>query len=95
MTGLAQPCDVGIQRIYKLSIKTSQLDDVVAETMDYLEEEHDPALFRLDTRIATLRDRSVSWLVWAWHSISQPELVKKVCSCLSFDLLLSLLTIID
>ncbi|KZV59291.1 hypothetical protein PENSPDRAFT_595721, partial [Peniophora sp. CONT] len=90
MTGLAQPCDVGIQRVYKLSIKNSQLNDVVAETMEYLEEERDPALFLLDTRIAVLRDCSVSWLVQAWHTINQPELVKKVsiCSTMSLSVLI-------
>ncbi|KAI0320416.1 hypothetical protein OF83DRAFT_595413 [Amylostereum chailletii] len=77
MTGLAQPCDVGIQRPYKLSIKKSQLNDIIEETLAHLKNEGDPATFKLDTRIKTLRDPSVSWFVKAWNDINKPALVKK------------------
>ncbi|KAA1469646.1 hypothetical protein DENSPDRAFT_816722 [Dentipellis sp. KUC8613] len=77
MTGLAQPCDVGIQRPYKLSIRKSQLQDIVDETLEHLENGEDPSDLKLDTRIGTLRKRSVSWFVKAWHDINEPNLVKK------------------
>ena len=79
MTGLAQPCDVGIQRPYKLSIRRSQLQDLVAETLRHIQSDGDPAALELDSRIGTLRDRSVGWFVNAWRDINHPELVKKVC----------------
>ncbi|VDC03285.1 unnamed protein product [Peniophora sp. CBMAI 1063] len=77
MTGLAQPCDVGIQRPFKLSIKRSQLDDIVAEILAHLNGGADPTQLHLDTHIGTLRNRSVSWFVRAWQEINQPELVRK------------------
>ncbi|TFY82142.1 hypothetical protein EWM64_g1870 [Hericium alpestre] len=76
-TGLAQPCDVGIQRPYKLSIKRSQLDDIISKTLIHLESNDDPTELKLDSRIGTLRDRSVAWFVKAWKEISQVDLVKK------------------
>ena len=77
-TGIAQPCDVGIQRPLKLSIKRSQHADVVDETLGYLENGTDPAELRIDTRIGTLRNRTVGWMVRAYHAINKPELVRKV-----------------
>ena len=77
-TGIAQPCDVGIQRPLKLSIKHSQHADVVDETLGYLKDGTDPAELQIDTRIGTLRDRTVGWMVRAYHTINKPELVRKV-----------------
>lgn len=78
-TGLAQPCDVGIQRPYKLSIKRSQLDDVVKEALAHLDAGLSPETLDLDITIGTLRNRSVSWFVKVFHDINKPELVQKVC----------------
>ncbi|TFY75668.1 hypothetical protein EWM64_g8344, partial [Hericium alpestre] len=77
MTGLAQPCDVGIQRPYKLSIKKSQLQDIIDETLSHLEDGGQASDLQLDTRIGTLRNRSVSWFVKAWHDINHADFVKK------------------
>jgi DDE superfamily endonuclease len=62
-TGIAQPCDVGIQRPLKLSIKHSQHADVVDEMLGYLEKGTDPANLRIDTCVGILQDRAVGWLV--------------------------------
>lgn len=78
MTGLAQPCDVGMQRPYKLSIKRSQLQDVFNETLRQLDKGVDPSAVRLDNTIGTLRDRSVGWFLKAWQDVNVPSLVKKV-----------------
>lgn len=78
-TGLAQPCDVGIQRPYKLSIKRSQLLDVTNETLKHLDNGETPDHLKLDTTIGTLRNRSVAWFVKARKDIDHPDLVKKVC----------------
>lgn len=79
-TGLAQPCDVGMQRPYKLSIKKSQLQDTINETLAHLEVSEDPSTLKLDSRIGTLRDRSVAWGVKAWNDVNNPELIQKVRS---------------
>ncbi len=76
-TGLWQPCDVGIQRVLKLSIKRSQHQDVVIEALVQLEEGTEPQNVRLKTDIASLRDRTVNWLVTAFKHINKPEIVKK------------------
>lgn len=81
-TGLAQPCDVGIQRPYKLSIKRSQLQDVTNETLKHLNNGGTPETLKIDQTIGTLRNRSVSWFVKARKDIANPELVRKVCTTL-------------
>ena len=57
--GLAQPCDVGIQRPYKLAIKQAQLQDVANETIVHLNAGAEATALRLDNHIGTLRNRSV------------------------------------
>ncbi len=87
--GLWQPCDVGIQRVLKLSIKRSQHQDVVVEALVQLEEGTDPQNVRLKTDIATLRDRTVQWLVTAFKHINKPETVMKafeMCKSGEFNL---------
>lgn len=77
-TGLGQPCDVGIQRVYKHSIRRSQLDDIVREMTAHLERGGTPETLKLDTTIGTLRDRSPRWFIKAYKDTDNPELVRKV-----------------
>lgn len=77
-TGIWQACDVGIQRVLKLSIKRSQHQDIVVEIMDQLDDGTNPAETTLDTSLPTLRDRCVEWLVTAYGYVNKPEIVKKV-----------------
>jgi hypothetical protein len=84
-TGIAQPCDVGIQRPFKLAIKQAQHADIVEETLHLLQSGVDPENVRLDTSIGTLRDRSVGWLVKAYNKINNPSMVKKVGIHLKLD----------
>ena len=74
-TGVHQPCDVGIQRPLKLSIRKSYHEDIVEEFVEQLEKGTSPSL---DDRLATLRNRSVRWMWNAYNIINQPALVKKV-----------------
>ncbi|KII82826.1 hypothetical protein PLICRDRAFT_169188, partial [Plicaturopsis crispa FD-325 SS-3] len=76
-TGVAQPCDVGMQRPVKMSIKNSQHADIVDETLHLLRRGVPPENIRLDTSVGTLRDRSVNWLVTAYKALNKPEIVKK------------------
>jgi len=77
-TGVAQPCDVGIQRPLKHAVRQCQHADVVDETLALLEAGTSPADLRLDTTIGTVRDRSVRWMVKAYDAINKPSVVKKV-----------------
>lgn len=80
-TGIFQGCDVGIQRVLKLSIKRSQHQDIVIELLDQLDNGVEPDETRLDTTLGTLRDRCVDWLVTAYKYVNKPEIVKKVSVC--------------
>jgi hypothetical protein len=78
-TGIAQPCDIGIQHLFKLALRQAQHADIVDKTLRLLQDGVDPENIRLDTSIGTLRDRSVGWLVKAYNKINKPSIVKKVC----------------
>ncbi len=77
-TGVHQPCDVGIQRLLKLSICKSYHEDVVEEFVGQLEKGVE--IPTLDDRLGTLRNRSVRWMWNAFNAIDKEELVKKVRS---------------
>jgi hypothetical protein len=80
-TGIFQACDVGIQRIFKHSLKRSYHQDVVAEILEQIGrgEEHIVA----EKRVAVLRDRSVSWLWDAHQILNNEKTVKKVWNILT------------
>jgi hypothetical protein len=73
-TGIFQPCDVGIQRPFKLSTKKSYHEDIMTEFM----KNKGQSTVVLDTTLPIVRDRSVRWLWNAWKAISNKALVKKV-----------------
>ena len=77
-TGLFQPCDVGIQRILKLAIKRSALQDIINDTMEQLGHGTEPSKVTFEKRLGIVRDRSIRWLVNGYEAINKPELVKKV-----------------
>ena len=78
-TGVWQPLDVGIQRVLKQSMKRSAHKDIVIETMTHLDSGAPSSTFKLDTSLGTLRDRSVAWILNAYHDINKEELIMKVC----------------
>lgn len=75
-TSVAQPCDVGIQRLFKLSIKRSYHEDVVSEVMRQLESQ--ATVVDFDTHVGAMRDRSTRWIWNAYQAINHENLVKKV-----------------
>lgn len=80
-TCVFQPLDVGIQRVLKLSIKHSAQRDAVTEVIHQMDEANkldEAGPIKLDTSVVTLRNRSLCWIVQAFHDINKPELVKKV-----------------
>ena len=78
-TGLFQPCDVGIQRVLKLAIRHSALQDIINETMGQLDSGVEPSMVTFEKRLPVVRDRSIRWLVNGYEAINNPELIKKVC----------------
>lgn len=75
-TSVAQPCDVGIQRPFKLSLKRSYHEDITADVVDQLKAGSE--VVSIDTRLAVIRDRSTRWIWNAYQSIKNTDLVKKV-----------------
>jgi hypothetical protein len=78
MTGLFQPCDVGLQRIFKHSLKKSAHEDVVHEVLSQLKAGRPVQDVKLDTGIKVLRDRTVHWIWMAYQSLNKPDIIKKV-----------------
>jgi hypothetical protein len=75
-TSVAQPCDVGIQRLFKLSIKRSYHEGVVTEILEQLNSNVSPIV--VDTRLPKLRNQSTRWIWNAYETINKDTLVKKV-----------------
>lgn len=59
-------------------MRRSSHSDIVAEVTAQLADTKIKEV-RLDVTIGTLRDRSLGWLVKAYHDINNSELIKKVC----------------
>jgi hypothetical protein len=77
-TGLFQPCDVGIQHPLKLSIKRHQQVDIVNETLIQFQKGVAPESVKFNLKLGCLRDRSVNWMVLAYHEINKPSIVLQV-----------------
>lgn len=75
-TGVFQPCDVGMQRIMKHSLKRSCHRDVVDEILTQVD--GGKPNITVDKTIGVLRDRTVSWLWDAYKTLDDPRIVKKV-----------------
>jgi hypothetical protein len=75
-TGVWQACDVGMQRIFKHSLKRSYHEDVVGVILKQIDDGAD--IIEIDNKLGVLRDQSVSWLWKAHQTLNRPEIVKKV-----------------
>jgi hypothetical protein len=75
-TSILQPCDVGIQRVFKHSLKRSYHEDIVKIMTAQIESEAEALIF--DRRRGFLRDMSVKWLWDAYQAVNKPEIVRKV-----------------
>ncbi|KAH7917193.1 hypothetical protein BV22DRAFT_1026850 [Leucogyrophana mollusca] len=78
-TGRFQPCDVGVQRPFKHSLKRSYHRDIVDEILGKIDRKD--KVITVKKRIGPLRDRTVSWLWEAYQTLNNPALVKKVRDC--------------
>ena len=77
-TGLFQPCDVGIQRVLKLAIRRSALQDIINDTVEQLGQGIEPSMVTFEKGLPVVRNRSVKWLVNGYKAINNPDLVKNV-----------------
>jgi hypothetical protein len=77
-TGVWQPLDVGIQRVLKQSIRRSAHKDIVEEMAAHLDTGTFASEIKLDTRLGTLRDQSLGWIVNAFRDINKKDLILKV-----------------
>lgn len=75
-TGVHQPCDVGIQRPLKLSVKKSYHEDVVEDLLSQANQ--GTSMPKLKEGIKDLRDRSPRWMWNTYKALSNEQLVKKV-----------------
>ena len=78
-TGIIQPCDVGIQRILKHTMKKTGVSHIVKETVAHLNNNETPGIIILTNAVMVLQNRLVEWLVKRYQAINKPEIVKKVC----------------
>lgn len=77
-TGVAQACDVGMNRPIKHSMKRSYHEDIVQEAIQQLDRNEENLSF--DTSVAVERDRTVAWMWNAWEAVNNPALIRKVSS---------------
>ena len=77
-TSVAQPCDIGIQRPFKLSVKQSYHEDVVNEVTAQLKAKVD--MVALDCHLPIMRDQSTHWLWNAYQALNVESLGKRVSS---------------
>ena len=78
-TGMFQPCNVGIQRPLKLSLKRTAHEDIVKEILGHLDKEMtSPDGVLLSKSLPVLRNRSTRWINEAFHALNIPALVKQV-----------------
>jgi hypothetical protein len=75
-TGVFQACDVGIQRIFKHSLKRSYHQDVITDILEQIDQGKDNIV--VEKRLGVLRDRSVDWLWNAYQTLNNEETIKKV-----------------
>lgn len=85
-TRIAQPADVGLQRLLKHHIKRSATDFVIAHGTRQLTKGIAPINIKLPTDLPTLRNASIPWLIDAYtYFVSHPDVVRKAWENCQFD----------
>ncbi|KAG9103731.1 hypothetical protein FRC07_009937, partial [Ceratobasidium sp. 392] len=79
-TGLFQPCDVGLQRVLKAAVRNASHNNVVNETVAALQSGTPDEKIMNDQSVPMLRERSLGWILEAYHAVNKPNLVKKAFS---------------
>jgi hypothetical protein len=79
-TGVAQPCDVGIQRLFKHITNQCFMEDVVKDTLTQIDAGKE---VKFDQRLGTLQNASLRWIWKAYESLNKKEIVVKVSNQLT------------
>ncbi|KAF9785321.1 hypothetical protein BJ322DRAFT_989704, partial [Thelephora terrestris] len=66
-----------IQRVLKLAIRRSALQDIINNTMEQLAQGTEPSMVTFEKGLPLVRNRSVKWLVNGYKAIDNPDLVQK------------------
>jgi hypothetical protein len=74
-TGVAQPCDVGVQRLFKHITSQCYVEDVVAMTLTKIDNGEQVLI---DDRLGTLRNASVRWIWTAHQRLDKKDIIEKV-----------------
>jgi hypothetical protein len=81
-TGKWQAADVGINRLFKHSVRRSFHEDMVRKYLAQIdaakEKKVQMANIKFDRKLGSLRDESVGWIWDGWQDINDPALVKQV-----------------
>lgn len=77
MTGEIQPADVGIQRLFKHSMKQTAHQDVVKEVMTKHRNGTLAEDVSIDSKLSVLRDRTVHWMWRAYQTLNTSRIVLK------------------
>jgi hypothetical protein len=77
-TGVAQPCNVGAQHVFKHAVKRAYHQDIVNELLSQPDAGKENLV--VDNWISVHQDQSVQWLWNGWKALSNRDLVKKVCT---------------
>jgi hypothetical protein len=78
MTGDFQPADVGVQRLFKHSMKRTAHEDVVQEVIGKLKSGTLAKEVSIDSKLSVLRDRTVHWMWRAFTELNNPAIIRKV-----------------
>jgi hypothetical protein len=76
-TPLFQPCDVGIQRIFKHSLRQSYHEDIVEEVLTQLDEGVE--VIKFEKKLGILHDCTVKWIWELYGVLNDKSIIKKVC----------------
>jgi hypothetical protein len=68
-TGIWQCCNVGIQWPFKQAVHHTQLEDMVAKTVEHLENHVMAAKVQLDKKIGALHNHHMRWSIKAYNTI--------------------------
>jgi hypothetical protein len=74
-TGVAQPCDVGIQCLFKHITNQCYLEDMVESALSQIDSGDS---ISIDDRLPILWNASVRWLWRAYKALNKKEIIKKV-----------------
>ena len=75
-TSVAQPCDVGIQCLFKHVTNRAYLEDVVAAILTQIDNKTEKITF--DDNLPILRDASIRWMWLAYQALNKVDIVQKV-----------------